>query len=319
MKYVRNAMLIVVVCLALHYFKIVNFNQLIELESLVLLETLLPCTLFLLLVNALAAIRWVLIVNRFFGTGIDFMAGLALTFKSGLFAYFLPGQLGSELGRVILASRGRSPNDLNHALSAAIIDRVIALISMLLMAAMFLAWAFLRRYESVDVFVTLIGSFILVVALVPLSTKALRSVVFALKKNRHIDYVGNILKMIKTFVIEQPVYCILLLLYSMLLNLAVAYVIYLIVSRIIHPMDFSTVALMSFVSNLSSVIPITPGGVGISEIVFRETGALVQGLSVENLAGGYIMFRLLNISSYIFGILLLGLARLVLQDRKRKI
>jgi uncharacterized membrane protein YbhN (UPF0104 family) len=124
--------------------------------------------------------------------------------------------------------------------------------------------------------------------------------------------------MIKTFVIEQPVYCILLLLYSMLLNLAVAYVIYLIVSRIIHPMDFSTVALMSLVSNLSSVIPITPGGVGISEIVFRETGALVQGLSVENLAGGYIMFRLLNISSYIFGMLLLGLARLIFQDRKRK-
>jgi uncharacterized protein (TIRG00374 family) len=318
MKYVINAMLIVVVCLALHYFKIVNFGQLIELEPSVILDTLLPCTLFLLMVNALAAIRWVLIVNRFLGTGIDFMDGLALTFKSGLFAYFLPGQLGSELGRVILASRGRSPKDLNHALSAAIIDRVIALISMLLMAALFLAWALLRRYESVDVFVTLVGSFILVVALVPLSTKALRSVVFALKNNRYIDYVGNILKMIKTFVIEQPVYCILLLLYSMLLNLAVAYVIYLIVSRIIHPMDFSTVALMSLVSNLSSVIPITPGGVGISEIVFRETGALVQGLSVENLAGGYIMFRLLNISSYIFGMLLLGLARLIFQDRKRK-
>jgi uncharacterized membrane protein YbhN (UPF0104 family) len=319
MRYARNALLILVVCLALHYFNIVDFRQLVELDPSVVLDTLLPCTLFLLVVNALAAIRWVLIVNRFLGSGIDFMAGLALTFKSGLFAYFLPGQLGSELGRVILASRGRSPTDLNHAISASIIDRVIALISMLLMAAMFLAWAFLSRYDAVDVAVTLGGSFILAVALVPLGTKVLRSVVFALKKNRYIDYGGNILKMIKTFVIEQPVYCILLLLYSMLLNLAVAYVIYLIVSRIIHPMDFSTVALMSLVSNLSAVIPITPGGVGISEMVFRETGALVQGLSVENLAGGYIMFRLLNISSYIFGMLLLGLARLVLQSRKRKI
>ena len=318
MKYVKNALMIVMVCVALHYLDIVDFRQLMTLDPSIVVRTLLPCTLVLLLVNSLAAIRWVLIVNRFLGSGIDFMAGMALTLKSGLFAYFLPGQLGSELGRVILASRGRSSNDLNHAVSSAIIDRVMALVSMLIMAAVFLAWALLRRYNSVGVIVTLIGSLILAVALVPLGTRTLRAVVFALKKNRYIDYFGNILKMIKTFVKGQPAFCVLLLMYSMLLNLVVAYVIYMIVSRVIHPMDFSTVALMSLVSNLSAVIPITPGGVGISEIVFRETGALVQGLSVENLAGGYILFRLLNIASYIVGMLLMGIARFIVQDRKRK-
>ena len=318
MRYVRNALLIIVVCLALHYFNIVDFRQLIELDPSVIANTLLPCALILLIVNMLAAIRWVLIMNRFLGTGIDFMDGLAITFKSGLFAYFLPGQLGSEFGRVILASRGRSSNDLNHAVSAAIIDRVIALVSMLIMTTMFIAFAFLNRYGAVDVIFASIGSFIFVVALVPLSTKILRVIIFALKKNRHIDYIGNIFKMVKSFMTKQPIYCVLLLLYSMVLNLAVAYVIFLIVSRIIHPMDFSTVALMSLVSNLASIIPITPGGVGVSELVFRETGALVQGLSVENLAGGYIMFRLLNITSFIFGIFLLGALHFIIRNQKEK-
>lgn len=318
MKYIRNTLLIIVVCLALNYFNIVDFRQLIELDPSVIANTLLPCTLILLLVNALAAIRWVLIINRFLGTDIDFMDGLALTFKSGLFAYFLPGQLGSEFGRVILASRGRSSNDLNHAVSAAIIDRVIALVSMLIMAAIFIAFAFLNRYGAMYVIVASVGSFIFVIASVPLGTKILRMIIFALKKNRHIDYIGNIFKIIKLFLIRQPSCCILLLIYSMLLNLAVAYVIYLIVSRIIYPIEFSTIALMSLVSNLASIIPITPGGVGVSELVFRETGALVGGLSVENLAGGYIIFRLLNIISFIFGISFLGILQFFFQNRKRK-
>lgn len=318
MRYVRNTLLIVVVCLALHYFGIVDFRQLLTLDRSVVLRTLVPCTLVLLAVNSLSAIRWVLIVNRFLGSGIDVMAGMALTFKSGLFAYFLPGQLGSELGRVILASRGKSPDDLNHAVSSAIIDRVMALVSQLIMTALFVAWALLHKSDGVGAIAAVVGGLLLAVALVPLATKLLRSVVFALKKNRYVDYFGNILKMVKTFVIVQPAFCALLLLFSMLLNLAVAFVVYLIVVRIIYPLDFSTVALMSLVSNLSSVIPITPGGVGISEIVFRETGALVQNFSVENLAGGYILFRLLNIVSYILGMLLLGLARLSLQVRKPK-
>lgn len=316
MRYLRNTLLIVAVCVALHYFHIVDFRQLAALDRSVVLRTLVPCTLLLLLVNALAAVRWVLIVNRFLGSGIDVMAGMALTFKSGLFAYFLPGQIGSELGRVILASRGRSADDLNHAVSSAIIDRAVALVSQLVMAALFLAYAFLPRYDGLGMIAIVAGaSVVLIAILVLVGNKALKSVVRAFKASRHVDYLGNILKMVKTFVIAQPAFCGLLLLFSMALNLAVAFVIYLIVNRIIHPLGFSTVALMSLVSNLSSVIPITPGGVGISEMVFRETGALVENFSVANLAGGYILFRLLNIVSYIAGMLLLGIARLGLQDR----
>lgn len=316
MKYVRNTLMIIVVCFVLQYFDIVNFRQLMTIDRALIISTLLPCTLMLLMVNSLAAIRWVLVVNRFLGSRIDLMAGMSVTFKSGLFAYFLPGQLGSELGRVLLASRGKSSNDRNHAVTSAIIDRVMALVSMLIMSVVFLAWAFLRRYDGLTILAALAGCVMLAAVFVPLGTKLLRSFVFALKKNRYVDYFGNILKMVKTFVMAQRLFCCSMLLYSMLLNLAVAFVTYLIVSRIIYPLDFSTVALMSLVSNLSSVIPITPGGVGISEVVFRETGTLVQALSVNNLAGGYILFRLLNITSFIVGMVFLEAARLGQQKRK---
>lgn len=311
MKYLKNLIILLIVLVALDYFNIVNFRQIVSADRSVILGTLLPCTLILLLVNSLAAIRWVLTVNRFAGTTIDLVSGMSVTFKSGLFAYFLPGQLGSELGRVILASRGKSPNDLNHALSSAIIDRVMALVSMLIMATIFMTSAFMLRYNRVTVILIFFGFIIITISLVPLGTKLLRSLVFAFKKNRHIDYLGNILKMVKMFAVKQPLFCSLMLAYSMLLNLLVAYVTYLIVFNMIQPMAFSSVALMSLVSNLSSIIPITPGGVGISEIVFREIGELVQAASVDNLAGGYIIFRLLNIASFVIGMISLGLINIL--------
>lgn len=311
MKYFKNTIILLIVLIALDYFNIVNFRQIISLDRSVILGTLLPCTMILMLVNSLAAIRWVLTVNRFTRTTIDLVSGMSVTFKSGLFAYFLPGQLGSELGRVILASRGKSRNDLNHAVSSAIIDRVMALVSMLIMATIFVTFAFMHRYDRVTVILFFLGFLIIIISLVPLGAKLLRSLVLALKKNRHIDYLGNILKMVKTFAVRQPFFCLLMLAYSMLLNLLVAYVTYLIVFNMIQPMKFSSVALMSLVSNLSSVIPITPGGVGISEIVFREIGELVQTASIENLAGGYIVFRLLNITSFVIGMIFLGLINIL--------
>ena len=319
MKYLLNVLLIILVCLVLDNFNIVDFNKLLEIDNIIILDTLIPCTVVLLLINTLAAIRWIFIVNRLLGFNFDFIAGIALTYKSGLFAYFLPGQIGSELARVILATRGRSPKDLNYALSASIIDRVMALMSMLIMSIILLAWTLILRNYDMNLMFTLVGSLILIVIFVPACSKVLRLIVFALKKNRHVDYIGNIFKIIKIFLIAQPIYCIVLLFYSMFLNLAVAYVIYLIVSRITQPIDFSTIALMSLVSNLSAIIPITPGGLGISEIVFRETGALMQEISIENLAGSYIIFRLLNIFSYIFGILFIGLIRVVWKKENKKL
>jgi hypothetical protein len=43
-------------------------------------------------------------------------------------------------------------------------------------------------------------------------------------------------------------------------------------------------------------------------LVFRETGALVGSAPVDNVAGGYVLFRLVNIASYIVGMLLVGMA-----------
>jgi uncharacterized membrane protein YbhN (UPF0104 family) len=91
----------------------------------------------------------------------------------------------------------------------------------------------------------------------------------------------------------------------MVLNMMVAAVIYFIVSEVIFPMDFMTVTLMTLVSNLSSVIPITPGGVGITEIVFQETGEFLHAGAVKNLAGGYIVFRVLNMASFIVGTIII--------------
>jgi len=309
LKYLKNAIIIFVACFALNYFSIIDFRALLKLDRSVVLTTLVPCTLILLFVNSLAAIRWIMTVNRFLGTRIGLINGMSVTFKSGLFAYFLPGQLGSELGRVVLASLGKSSEVLNHAVTSALIDRMMALVSMLMMTILFLAWAVIHRYNFISLFLVSVGLFCATIASVHFGARLLRGVIFVFKKNRYVDYIGNILKMLKMFIIKRPIFCILMLACSMLLNLVVAYVTYLIVSRVFHPMSFSTVALMSLISNLSSVIPITPGGVGISEVAFRETASMMQGASIENLAGGYIIYRLINIFSYIVGLMFLGIAK----------
>ena len=93
---------------------------------------------------------------------------------------------------------------------------------------------------------------------------------------------------------------------SIILNLSVSVVIYFIVKNLFFNINYSTVTVMSLLSNISSIIPLTPGGLGISEFIFKETAGLITGKSL-NIAGAYIIFRILNIFSFAIGIILIDI------------
>ena len=307
MKYIKNIILIVLIFVILEYFQIIDFKQLFDINSTSWIEILIPCTFILLAINIVTGIRWALI-SRIYGFNIEMTEAIYATCKAGLFTYFLPGQLGNEIGRVAIVSKNKSTFQINMAISASIADRVFALQSQLFLTFCFVFFLF---YSSITKEIMFIGIVIVFCALCMgvLAYISTRGLILRFKYYKYIDYLGNLLKIFKNLFGNNPKFCLYIFTMSLILNLSVSMIIYFIVKSLFFNINFSTVTLMSLLSNISSIIPLTPGGLGISEFIFKETAGLVTGKSL-NIAGAYIIFRVLNIFSFATGVVLIDITNL---------
>ncbi|MCD4486434.1 flippase-like domain-containing protein [Chromobacterium vaccinii] len=315
MKKLINTAAVILILTALNYFGIVNVSQLLGLKFSQWTDTVLPCFVVLIFVNLFSGIRWIAL-NRLYGSYISLYDGLLITFKSGLFVYILPAQIGQEISRIMMAKRNSHEVDIAHAISATIIDRVIALFSQVCLLASFLCYLFTKNggWEAQS-FLALLLIFLVCSILIWAAHNFIRVIIFKFKHNKRIDYLGNILKIIKNMISNHPGYLALAIIFSSLLNIAVCFCLYLIVKNLLGAIDFILISTMTLASNLSSVIPASPGGIGVSELVFKSTGESISKSSMPNVATAYVVFRIVNILSFGGG---MGLLKLV-NSAKRNI
>ncbi|MFB9159180.1 lysylphosphatidylglycerol synthase transmembrane domain-containing protein [Chromobacterium violaceum] len=301
MKKLINSAAVVLIVVALNYFGIISVSQLFQLKAEQWFDTILPCFILLLLVNLLSGIRWIAL-NRLYGSHISLYDGLRITFKSGLFVYILPAQIGQEISRIMMAKKNSVEVDTAHAISATIMDRVIALFSQVCLFAFFLYYLFTKNGSwGAQPFWALMLIISVGAMLVWAGYTFIRALIFKFKHKKKVDYLGNILKIIKNMVFNHPGCLIIALIFSLALNTAVCFCLYLIVKNLISPTDFTLISTMTLASNLSSVIPAFPGGIGVSELVFKSMGESISKSSMPNVATAYVVFRIVNILSFAGG------------------
>ena len=94
----------------------------------------------------------------------------------------------------------------------------------------------------------------------------------------------------------------------LLLNATISFVLFIKISGVTD-IGFRDIIIMTTASNLSSVIPITPGGIGISEWIFSFIGSRVDNINPIVTASAYLLVRVSSIITYMAVTLLFQLRK----------
>ena len=257
----------------LSFFSLVYFflsNDIPFKSSIDILFTLGPVLYILLplviIVNILSYIRWHFTLSIF--TPSSIRQSILFTSYATSLGYFLPGQIGIDGIRIYLYKRFYCLN-LQHLFFATLIEKVIALASQLsIFAFLFIS----PSTQYLDFFFTLFTFF---------------SVYFLYLKKR------------SSSIFSTFVSLIVLLLFS----ISIAYLLSSLFSFLVSLIDVSTdspVRLAFVSSNLVSVIPLSPQGLGLSEHFFSSIVSFSDSSSLLSPAAIFLSFRLLNYTANLF-------------------
>ena len=226
---------------------------------------------------------WWFIIAKRLDVDVKLNEVLKITHQAGLFVYFLPAQLSIDILRVAKFKNRAPGSKINNLVHASILDRVLALFSQCFLFTGFGIFLVLGKVWCLTFCVSIVtfglGFYY-----------ALKTKLFLLifKKNwwRAFSDLG----------FSRFIY---LLIFSGLLNLLVTFVVLLIAQVFSFEFSYAIITFSTLASNLASVIPITPNGIGLSELVFDfSTNSIFGQLSV-GAATIYVAFRILMMSSYI--------------------
>jgi uncharacterized protein (TIRG00374 family) len=300
MKIIRNIFFILTIVLILLYSNILDYKLIISTFHSRNAIYIFKILLILLLVNTLSGLRWIFI-NRIYGVKFNVIEGLNISYKSGLFIYLLPGQIGSEISKIFLSRNTNNSYSTISLILATSVDRILALFSQLILAFLILIFVFKSKLIHMYSEYLLLSMFFVIIISFLSSYFLVKNFIFKFKYIEKIDFFGNILKSLKIFFIERALLALGLTLVSVLMNLLVCYSIFDIGLFMFNSLNirYIDITLMTVLSNLSTVIPISPGGIGVSEYVFSEIGSKVIGNAPSSIASVYMMFRILNLFSYI--------------------
>ncbi len=281
-----NITIIFVVIFLLSYFKFLDFS-IIKLDLLTanLLEIIVAIAI-LVAVNSLAGFRWFVIAKKL-DIAVELNEVLNITHRSGLFIYFLPAQLAIDAFRIAKFRNRAADSKINNLLHASILDRLLALLSQ---CFLFVGFGIYLIFGQLWV----LGYCGIILIFVSAFYYVLRTQLFlSIFKNKW--WMAFFDLGFSTFLT--------LLIFSGLLNLLVTFVVLLIANGFSFEFSYAIITFSTLASNLATIIPITPNGIGVSELVFDfSTNSVLGQLSVGS-AIIYVAFRILMISSYIVAFL----------------
>jgi uncharacterized membrane protein YbhN (UPF0104 family) len=294
LKIVLNILLVTLVCYGLNYFKILDFSKITKELILENWGLIIFCILLLGFVNTMAGLRWY-ILARMINLSLKLSEVISITQKAGIFVYFLPAQLAVDSLRIAKFTNPSNGNNIKTLIVASVIDRIIALISQCFLLMVLVTIIIYDGYKLTLLLVAVVLALIF-------TKMVLQNYMIGIinKLGRKFNY----LYFINLNTISY------LFIFSLFLNLLVSWVVFLLSQIFGMDLPFILITISTIASNLSTIIPITPNGIGLSEVIFAITTNYFTGMALTGVAIAYVGFRLVNYTSYIFANTLLLLLEL---------
>jgi len=212
---------------------------------------------------------------------ISFFEIFKLVYISSFFNNILPGSYGGDLVRIFFISKIAKKNKLKIS-SSIFLDRIYGLFGLIFLGN-FVFLIVSIRYDYFYFFIIFNCISIILIILIYIIIK-------------RFTFLSNFAYKIKNFFELQFDVLLKCISISIVLFFFVHLSIY-IISKYYFELDINLLIVFfsNTISTLSSVIPITPGGVGIAEFVYVRINQDLFNIYLSNLANVIIYFRLCNI------------------------
>lgn len=255
----------------------------------------------------LSGVRWWILLSLT-GNNFSLRTIMSLQLMGSFFSSWLPGAVGGDAVRGVLLFR-LMENGRSTALFSIVMDRVFAtfgLISIAVFASFSLSTSFtdnamMLSYLSI-LKMTLFGLFISILFIIIVIWISIRFSLFRYLPNKIKKYVSPIAVAIIKYRDSWPtlIFCSAI---STLASGVVVIGIVFIADIFYFAPDPSVTAIAGVMGNVSSVIPLTPGGLGVGEAVFAKICTDLSGTTAP-FATIYFTFRVAMLISNIPGLII---------------
>ena len=215
--------------------------------------------------------------QKIFKIKINFFEQLEISSQAYGFAGFLPGQVGIDVWRISKLRRLDLTKFKTILIRSTILEKIFALFSQLFVLIIFIlntTWQ--KTYFA-------ISTFLLLYLLINILNRIGERSNFVRKYTNNINF-----KNISSLFIM----CI-------ILNLLSCYLITLIATNLDMIYSLKVMSISSILSNITTVIPLSPSGLGISEFVFSEVTQNITNMNSDNsISTIYFSYRVLNLLSH---------------------
>lgn len=270
----------IIVLIIFYYLYQKNYFDLSFFAYFAKIETVIIIIFFSFFTVILNSIRWWLILKSQ-SIEISLFKTFKLVYMSSFFNNILPGSYGGDLFRIYYITKFSPDKKLRTSLTI-LLDRVYGLLGLILLGS----FVFIFIFVNTKLFNIFIYLCFLIISIFFIIYSLLYFNKFVKK---------NFLNLINYFGInfKNFISCIVL---SIILFFFVHTSVYLISTNIFNiEMKLLVAFFSNTISTLAAVVPITPGGLGISELVFVKVNEEIFNIYFKNLANIIIFFRLCNI------------------------
>lgn len=317
-KYLIYLAKILIVCGVLYYLFTSSLLDFQLISAIIYDVSFISKIIFIiLLITILGNLKWFILL-RSQKIDISFVSCFYLYYIGYTFNYFLPGGIAGDAVKIgYIAKRNKKRSITTISI---IIDRGVGLLAMLLVILFFLPslfakinklkWVVTDYAEFVTpyfilIFILTILSFIVALSLVN-NKKIYKKITSLLRKNK--NKLGKILLKIVRAVFayrKSGLTLILNVFIAIFIQILIAFCLMIIGQKILNS-DISIFSynLASIITQIISIVPISPGGIGIGEVSFAKILYYLNDRILLGYASVYFAFRMINILTCIPGILI---------------
>ncbi len=231
-------------------------------------------TFLSLLLTLFLYLRWILCI-KIYDIKINFLKLIQVNSEAYTIASFIPGQIGIDLLRIGKLRKSDSSRFKTRLIKATLFEKIFALLGQIFILVFFLINNDFNKIFFIIGFSLLVYLFVYVLKIA--------------KNNLKIKYISDINLGRIYFT----------LFFSILCNYISCYLIYIIAYGFNMKYSFTITSISSTLSNISSVIPISPNGIGLSEFIFSEvTQKMASATENQSIATIYFSYRILILLSH---------------------
>lgn len=223
-----------------------------------------------LLLCFLLYFRWMLCIN-IYKLKLNIKKLIKINSQAYSIASFVPGQVGIDALRIGKLRKIDSTKFKTRLLKSTLLEKFFALLSQMFMIIVFI-------FSTISFKILISILFFVIVYFLISFLRLFKNYNFINKYISEVTY--------------KDIY--LLLSFSIFCNFVSCYLIYIIAKALNMSYSFTVISISSTLSNISSVIPITPNGIGISEYIFSEIAQNISNINnSESVATIYFSYRIL--------------------------